>query len=379
MRRRLRLFHTVERYAPSIGGAERVVQRVSEGLAARGHDVVVVTSGGRSSQVINGVSVERFPVRGNSARGVRGDVGAMLQFVNEVAPDVVFNYAAQTWHADVFGPLAAEARNYQLVLAPCGFSALHDPSYANYFSRMRAWLPHYDALVFHSREYRDWTFAVASDAPADAMHVIPNAADDPPARRAHGDGETVFVTVGSHVRSKGHGEFAAAVRDIASQTTARGIVVAPPRLGFDFARGCQPRCFLESLRRDRVVRFVDGRRAGAVEGALASADVLLFPSRVECSPLVIIEAMAAGLPWVSYDVGNVRELFGGIVVEGFEELVDAGAHLARAPDERSRLGSAGRRAWRERHRWPDVIDAYERLFLRLAGTETAGAAATRAR
>jgi glycosyltransferase involved in cell wall biosynthesis len=373
----MRLVHTVERYAPFIGGAERVVQRVSEGLAARGHDVVVATSGDRSSEVENGVRVERFPVRGNSARGIRGNAGALLRLVDEVAPDVVFNYAAQTWHADVFGPLADRSRDYQLVLAPCGFSALHDPSYGNYFSRMRAWLPHYDALVFHSREYRDWAFAVASDAPADAMYVIPNAADDPPARRVRGDSETVFATVGSHVRSKGHGEFVAAVRRIASQTVARGVVVAPPRLGFDFARGCQPSCFLESLRRDRVIRFVDGRRAGSVEAVLATADVFLFPSRIECAPLVIIEAMAAGLPWVSYDVGNVRELPGGIVVDGFEELVEAGARLARAPDERAGLGSAGRDAWRERHRWPDAIDAYERLFLRLAGAGTAGAVATR--
>ena len=375
----MRLLHTVERYAPSIGGAERVVQRVSEALAARGHEVIVVTTGGRSSEVMNGVCVERFPVRGNSVRGIRGDAAAVLRLVHEVAPDVVFNYAAQTWHADVFGPLAATDRDYQLVLAPCGFSALHDPSYANYFSRMGAWLPHYDALVFHSREYRDWAFAVASDAPADAMHVIPNAADEPPARRAHGHGETVFVTVGSHVRSKGHGEFIAAVREIATQTAARGVVVAPPRLGLDFARGCQPRCVLESLRRDRVIRFIDGRRAGAVEGVLATADVFLFPSRIECAPLVIIEAMAAGLPWVSYDVGNVRELPGGIVVGGFEELVEAGARLARTPDERAGLGSAGRDAWRERHQWPDVIDAYERLFLHLAGAGAAGAAATRAR
>src|SRR4029078_7001194 len=53
IRRPLRLVNTVERYAPQIGGAERVVQRVSEGLAARGHDVIVVTTGRRSTEVLN--------------------------------------------------------------------------------------------------------------------------------------------------------------------------------------------------------------------------------------------------------------------------------------------------------------------------------------
>jgi glycosyltransferase involved in cell wall biosynthesis len=374
MRRPLRLVLTVERYAPLIGGAERVVQRVGEGLVARGHDVIVVTTGRRRTDVLNGVRVERFPVRGNSVRGIRGDVGAVLGHVEDLRPDVVFNYAAQTWHADAYGPLASARRPYRLVLAPCGYSALHDPDYSAYFARMRAWLPHYDALVFHSSVYRDWEFAVSSDAPASAMHVIPNAADDPPPRRPNPRSETVFVTVGSHVRSKGHGDFIEAVRSISSQTRARGVVVAPPRRGRDFARGCQPRCFLESLRPHSPVRFTDGRPAGAVERELAEADVFLFASQIECAPIVILEAMAAGVPWVSYDVGNVRELAGGIVVEGLDELVAAGARLARTPREREELAQAGQSAWRERHRWPGVIDAYEQLFLELAAGAPVGAA-----
>jgi glycosyltransferase involved in cell wall biosynthesis len=363
----LKLVHTVERYAPLIGGAERVVQRLSEGLAARGHAVVVVTSGPRSSDVVNGVRMERFDVRGNGARGIRGDAAAALRLVDEFGPDVVFNYAAQTWHADAFGAVAHQPRAYRLVLAPCGFSALHDPSFTAYFARMREWLPRYDALVFHSRRYRDWQFAVTAEAPAEAMHVIPNAADDPAPRRARSDDEIVFVTVGSHVKSKGHGDFIAAVRSIARDAPARGALVAPPRRGLEMVRGCQPRCFLESFRRGRTIELVDGRPARTVEQQLAGADVLLFPSRIECAPLVILEAMAAGVPWISYDVGNVRELAGGIVVDGLGGLVEAGTALARSPAERERLARAGRSAWQERHRWPDVIDAYELLFSRLAG------------
>jgi glycosyltransferase involved in cell wall biosynthesis len=206
------------------------------------------------------------------------------------------------------------------------------------------------------------------------MHVIPNAADDPPPRRPHSGSDTAFVTVGSHIRSKGHGDFIAAIHSIASATSARGVVVAPPRRGLDFARGCQPRCFLESLRRDSTIRFVDGRPAGAVGRELAEADIFLFASRIECAPIVILEAMAAGVPWVSYDVGNVRELPGGIVVDSYDALVSAGTRLARMPAERERLAQAGQSAWRERHRWPDVIDAYERLFLDLAGRAPASAA-----
>jgi len=39
-----------------------------------------------------------------------------------------------------------------------------------------------------------------------------------------------------------------------------------------------------------------------------SADVLLFTSIAENFPLVILEAMACGLPIVSFDVGGVKEV-----------------------------------------------------------------------
>jgi hypothetical protein len=43
----------------------------------------------------------------------------------------------------------------------------------------------------------------------------------------------------------------------------------------------------------------------------AQADVFALPSRVEALPLVLVEAVSAGLPAVATDVGDVREALGG--------------------------------------------------------------------
>ncbi len=51
-------------------------------------------------------------------------------------------------------------------------------------------------------------------------------------------------------------------------------------------------------------------------GAFKSSDLFAFPSQIEVAPLVILEAMACGLPWVSLNVGNVSSLSGGLIVEG---------------------------------------------------------------
>ena len=250
---------------------------------------------------------------------MRGAVEEALRFIEGCEPDVLFNYAAQTWTTDSCLGFLAQPRRFAQIFAPCGFSALREPSYAPYFARLKALLPLYDSLVFHSTITQDWEFA--ADPRATKMHVIPNGADDPGAKIPRPDPRPLCLTVGSHVRSKGHRDFVRAIKTIARQRPIRGAIVAPPRVGLEFIRGCQARCSLSAATSRDLVELRDGRAPGVVESTIAEADLFLFPSTIECAPLVILEAMAAGVPWISYDVGNVRELDGGLVVGSYGELV----------------------------------------------------------
>jgi glycosyltransferase involved in cell wall biosynthesis len=354
----LRVLATVERYAPAIGGAERVVQRVTEGLAARANEVHVLTGGPREDGELNGVLVHRLPISGNEVRGIRGDGSSVASLIAEIEPDLVFNYAAQTWATDCCFDLLKRKDRPRMVLAPCGFSGLGKRRYESYFAAMPERLRLYDALILHSRVYQDWDFAAA--AGVERMFVVPNAADPPMVDTAQPEdaGGSVAVTVGSHVVTKGHAQFARAVRRLGRDRPLTGVIVAPSRTGLDALRGCQMTCTARA--RLQSLRIIDGSVSGAVESAVANADLFLFTSRVECAPLVILEAMAAGTPWVSYDVGNVSELAGGVVVGSFEELVGAAREVldGSLPE----LGPQGRAAWEASHRWEDVVARYESVF-----------------
>ena len=75
----MRILHVIPLYAPAIGGSETVVRRLSEGLAARGHEVRVLTSTARRAgellgtepggeplprrETLAGVDVRRLPPR----------------------------------------------------------------------------------------------------------------------------------------------------------------------------------------------------------------------------------------------------------------------------------------------------------------------------
>ena len=84
----------------------------------------------------------------------------------------------------------------------------------------------------------------------------------------------------------------------------------------------------------------------------AQADVFVLPSRVEALPLVLVEAVSAGLPAVATDVGDVREALEDVVALVPPEDVDGFAAALRRllddPAGRERRGRAGVTAARER-------------------------------
>lgn len=385
----MRILHTVEFYPPAVGGVQEVVRQVSERLVARGHEVTVATSANprRSTGEIAGVRVEEFDVRGNEVRGMRGEVERYRAYVANGDFDVVMTYAAQQWAFDALLPVLGTIR-FPKVLAPCGFSALYDPAYSSYFARLREHLHAFDALILHSEGYRDAQFV--RDAGVDGMVVIPNGADEREfgAERTRGafraardisDDTPLLLTVGGHTGLKGHAQSIAALRALDARATL-AIVGNQPT-----GRGCLPLCraraaFTRVTGRGRRVLLLDPPRTQVLD-AYRDADLFVFCSMVECSPIVLFEAMAARLPFVSVDVGNAAEIAewsgAGVVVEAgrrSDGLVEADpAAVARAvdelladPDRRTAMAESGRRMWEKRFTWDAIATRYEELYERVA-------------
>ena len=85
---------------------------------------------------------------------------------------------------------------------------------------------------------------------------------------------------------------------------------------------------------------------------LARADVFALPSRVEALPLVLVEAVSAGLPAVATDVGDVAEALGDVAVlvppDDPAALAAGLRRLLEDPADRARRGSAGAARARQR-------------------------------
>ena len=85
---------------------------------------------------------------------------------------------------------------------------------------------------------------------------------------------------------------------------------------------------------------------GDARAFLAGLDVFVLSSRVEALPLVLLEAMAEGLPCVATDVGDVRRAVGEdavvVPVEDAGALAGALSGLLADPARRARLGARAR-------------------------------------
>jgi glycosyltransferase involved in cell wall biosynthesis len=96
------------------------------------------------------------------------------------------------------------------------------------------------------------------------------------------------------------------------------------------------------------VDFVGSKSQTEVADLLGEADVFVLPSYAEGVPVVVMEALACGIPVVASFVGGMAELVedgvtGFLVRPGdAEQLADRIGRLVADPELRNRFGSAGR-------------------------------------
>jgi len=104
-----------------------------------------------------------------------------------------------------------------------------------------------------------------------------------------------------------------------------------------------------------------------VADVLMAADALVMSSTSEGLPMVLLEAMAAGVPCIATAVGGIPKLFGedrglGVPVQDAGKLAAAMAEVARSPELRQRLVGNALTNLREHYALDAVVDRYLELL-----------------
>ncbi len=118
------------------------------------------------------------------------------------------------------------------------------------------------------------------------------------------------------------------------------------------------------------VTFMGYLRGERLSQAYASADIFVFPSRLETFGLVVIEAMAAGLPVVASRVGGVSDVLregetGYTFASGDTGALTEGIRKIAGNRDRMTYMGAQARAYAETQSWDAIMDEVIALYAAL--------------
>ena len=366
----MKIVHCAEWYYPKQDGVASVVRKYAEYLAAYGHESWVITSlwdSGKEYEELNGVKILRLPIYGNDVKGIKGDGEKFIELLKRESFDVVVTYAAQTWHFDILKKIEKSSiGDPRLIGFPCGFSGLlgiRKLFYINYFKKLPKYLENFDMLILHSKNYIDYHFVKSNYS--GRILVVSNGVDKDEflggkdikriekilSENRVDLSKKLVLNVGNHMHAKNHKDF---------------IRLAKYFKQYEFVQiGRDPagilNCYKRCKRADKNIENYHSLQL--VREDLISlyriCHIFVLTSTTEMFPLVILESMASKTPFIAYNVGNVKDLKGGLTVDTFQELREVLETLLEDDDRLRNLKEEGYLDVLENYGWDKSLYLYK--------------------
>lgn len=369
----MKVLITTPTFPPYNSGLGNAAMCQAKALVSLGMEVVVATGGPERSSRSDegGWRIEEFDVSGADSlvNPIRGDAGAYREFLQGAKFDVVLMNAWQTWSTDICLRHMAEIPGKKILYSHCLSTNVffkHTPVrslvryllWRPYYYRLRTVLRKLDAMIALAQDgcdsrFDDLRMAKAAGVP---VYIVPNALSEPAS--AGLDAESVprdcrdqLISVGSYEWQKGH-DF---VLRAYSMSSARNVI--PLKIfGQKFT------AYTDWLRRlagelgieASFLQFHEGLSGQELFDEYGRSLAFLYGSHTECQPLVILDAMAAGTPFVSRSSGCIDALPGG---SGVASEASAAMKLNEVLADRSiweGYSAAGRQAARTFHHPKEV-------------------------
>jgi glycosyltransferase involved in cell wall biosynthesis len=342
------------------------------------------TSPSRASRNWRGARVNEFIVSGSSyfRRPYHGQILEYLAFLQSGQWDVII-FQGYSWPLYLAAPHLAKIPGRK-VLVSHGYAALlWTPvsvfpfgllvwAHSIWMSlRMLAWIRKFDRWVFLSPQkdlhgfYDHW---LADKISHPGITVIPNGVELPDSlpktdsfRSAHKIplGSPFFLCVANYSRRKDQGYAVHAFRRAAMPGSH--LVFIGSEFNDSSARFQQQDCQAAQSSPPGKIHWLQNISREEALAALAECDVVVLSANHEGQPIVLLEAMARGKPWIARKAGCIGELSGGLCTKNRKTMSKAMRQMALNPNLRKKLGQEGRAAVEAKYQRKDYEEHYCRL------------------
>lgn len=357
----MRIMFAVPCYWPSQDGVTHITKYLAEGLAAKGHEVLVFTSTGRGglqelpkTELHAGVQIERMRVYVRwplkiQGRDAESNAKAYFQRVKQYRPDILIVVCAQSWTLDwiipyldqIACPKVFYSHGYswlkekydikEKLIAGNVVGAWGEYRAKRYYKRLYRILTKFELVLYLLENNNACVYA--REHGLTNGKVLENAIEDAflseEMQHEAGKNKTVqFLCVANYNDNKNQ----------------RLVLEAFCKARMENARlvfaGFEENAYLQELRQlkeewgsEKEVLFHVHLDRNEIYELYRKSDVFVCGSRLENAPIVHCEAAATGMAIISTPVGNVKEMDGILIAENYREMCLSMERLAGERNE----------------------------------------------
>ncbi|MCW6674302.1 glycosyltransferase family 4 protein [Aerococcaceae bacterium NML130460] len=384
----MRILFTTHTYAPNRDGVQFVTQYLAEGLVKLGHEVSVVTylypdRTDVTHEVINGVNVMRWEASTKKTFHVGDRIGYQKYIIdNQQQFDVIVNVGTQTALTDWLFPVSGSIKVPRVLYI---HSIWDFKLYAHDFRHLKAflakvwanirWRVYYwlnkaelqkYALVTQLHEMDD-SCRFFKEKYGIASKIMENAADESFFTEASIDVKQLgnyILNVSNYNHRKNQKLCIETFLKSDVPSDWRLVLIGSRRNAYyDELVAYEKRLRHElNLGEDKPVEILVDIPRADISSYVKQAQIYFMTSLWEAFPISIVEAMAAGVPFVSSDVGIVKYLPGGVVADDTSAFGYWLELFTKEPSLRQLYGSSGNEMALKYFRIEDKVKQFERYL-----------------
>lgn len=377
----MRILITTFTFLPNTDGVTNVCLHHAEGFISNGHKVSIATGKNKQRDLADlkrkGFDVYEFDIYGGPNYNYKGEVDKYQKFLIESDFDIIFFHCLHSWNTDCAAPVLNQIKA-KTVLVSHGYAGnivYSIRGLLNYITwkrikyhiQLKDFLKKFDHIVFLSdvkNKNRFYDHYLVDKYKLNSFCVIPNGTELINCYKKklifrdkyNIKTKYLILSVSKYYKLKNQ---LMSLKAFHKSKIGDATIVFIGQNKNNYSKKLEMYCQNNKLEK---VLILDKIPKGDIIDAYFSADVFLSSSHTESQPLIILDAMGSGLPFISTDVGCVATLKGGVVIKNVREMAYQLQFMITNEEYRKQLAIAGKKEASSLYNWAHINQQYENLL-----------------